>query len=246
MGTWGTALFSDDLAADLRGEFRDLVGSGLTGDAALARLESEYASSLRDPDDAPVFWLAVAHTAWKIGRPIKRATAEALRIVAAGTDLRRWPDDETRRKRMAVLERLQADLQSPPPAPKRIARPIVAENAWSTGELICYRLASGASTLFRVIGHHQDKGGRHAVCEPLDWVGNELPPPSDMLALPLRQPAPPWKFSQFMLGEPRKRKDVERFARTGLAAEPSQRPGGYIVFVFPHVDRLLLEYFGLR
>ena len=246
MGTWGTALYSDDLAADLRGELRDLIGSGLSGDAALRKLESEYASSLRDPDEAPVFWLAVAHTAWKIGRPIERATAEALRTISAGADLQRWPDEETRRKRKTVLERVQADLRSPAPAPTRIAKAIVAANAWATGEIVGYRLTSGAWTLFRVIGHHEDKGGRSAVCEPLDWVGADLPSPSAMLAVPLRQAAPPWKYSQFMLGDPRKRKDVERFIRTGVTGKPTQRPGGYIVFVFPHVDRLLHEYFGLK
>jgi len=52
--TSGPALYTDDLAADLRGELRDLIGNGLTGDAALRKLESEYASSLRDPDEEPV------------------------------------------------------------------------------------------------------------------------------------------------------------------------------------------------
>ena len=35
MGTWGTGLFSDDLAADVRDEFRDLIGEGLTTEAAV-------------------------------------------------------------------------------------------------------------------------------------------------------------------------------------------------------------------
>ncbi len=29
MGTWGTALFSDDLACDARDAYRELVGDGL-------------------------------------------------------------------------------------------------------------------------------------------------------------------------------------------------------------------------
>jgi hypothetical protein len=35
MGTWGTALYSDDLAADLRNDFIDHIGNGLSADEAL-------------------------------------------------------------------------------------------------------------------------------------------------------------------------------------------------------------------
>src|ERR1700690_2296461 len=112
MGIWGTALYSDDFAADLRGDFRDLVGQGLSADAALERLESEYASSLRDSDEASVFWLAIAYAAWQLGRPVERATAQALRIVSSGSDLPRWGDLKTQRKRQSVLERVANTLRS--------------------------------------------------------------------------------------------------------------------------------------
>src|SRR5262249_47710628 len=71
VGTWGTALYSDDLASDLRNDFRGLIGQGLSSNEALDRLSSEYSSLLADADSAPVFWLAVADTAWRLGRPIE-------------------------------------------------------------------------------------------------------------------------------------------------------------------------------
>jgi hypothetical protein len=246
MGAWGTALYSDDLAADLRGEFRDLIGDGLTADAALERLESRFASSLQDPEEAPVFWLSIAHTAWKIGRPIERATNEALRAISAGLDLKRWPDEADRSKRAAVLERVEADLRSTPKPPTRIPKRIVAANDWRIGEIIGYRLASGAWTLFRVVGHHQDRGGRHAVCEPLDWVGRDLPSPTKITGLSARQPTSQWRAPQFMMAEPRKHKDAERLLRTGATSPPMQRPGRYVVFGFPYLDRQFLEQFGLK
>jgi len=34
VGIWGPGIFSDDLAADVREEFRDLIGEGLTAEEA--------------------------------------------------------------------------------------------------------------------------------------------------------------------------------------------------------------------
>jgi len=246
MGNWGTALYSDDLAADLRGDFRDLIGQGMLPDAAFDRLVSEYESSLQDTEEAPVFWLAVAHAAWRLGRPIARATAEALRIIDSGSDLVRWSDPKARQKRQAVLNSVAKDLRSQAPAAKRVPKPFVADNCWSTGELVAYRLDSGAWTLFRVIGHHVDKGGRSAVCEPLDWVGTTLPDAQTMACLPLRRALEAWQSSQFMLAEPRRKQDAARLLRTGVNSSPVQHLGGYGGFVFPYVDIQLFKVFGVQ
>ncbi len=79
MGTWGVALFQDDLAADLRDEFRDLIGEGLSSTEATDRLKTEFASSLEDVDEKPVFWIALAHIQWKLGRLDEHTKHEALR-----------------------------------------------------------------------------------------------------------------------------------------------------------------------
>ena len=239
-------MYSDDLAADLRSDFRDLIGQGLSGDEALERLSSQYASSLSDSDEAPVFWLAVADTAWRLGRPQERATAEALRVIETGADLRRWADAKGRSKREAVLQQLSANLRSAPPAVVRVAKRFIARNDWDVGEVLAYQLNSGSWTLFRVIGHHLDKGGRHAICEPLNWTAPTPPDPTQLAHLTVRPSTPPWNVSQFFLGEPRRKKDVIRFVRTGARSAPTQQPDGFMVFVFPHIDRQLRDVFGLE
>jgi hypothetical protein len=50
-------------------------------DVAVDRLMSEDAESLADPDEVPVFWLALADTSWKCGRLEKRVRDNALRII---------------------------------------------------------------------------------------------------------------------------------------------------------------------
>jgi hypothetical protein len=88
MGTWGVALFSDDLAADLRGDFRELIGEGLTATQAVDKLIDEYSASLDDEDEMPVFWLAIAAVQWQLGRVEERTKQNALQVIDEGRDLK--------------------------------------------------------------------------------------------------------------------------------------------------------------
>lgn len=247
MGTWGTALYSDDFASDLRGGLRDLIGQGLSSEQAVDRLTAENQSSLTDLDEAPVFWLAVAHTAWKLGRPNQRATEKALEIIKNGSDLDRWTDSKLRAKRQLVLTQIEADLRTEPPPAKHIRPRYVENNQWLVGEIIAFRLASGTWCLLRVIGHHVDKGGRFAIFELLDWSG-PAPPDADvdLSTLPLRPPTPPWNVTRFVLGPIRRKQDIARFVQTRVATAPVQEPIRYTGVIFPHVDRQFERLFGLR
>lgn len=240
-------MYSDDLAADLRGDLRESFGDGLSATEAVDRLIAEYASSVHDPDEAPVFWLAIADTGWRLGRLDDRARQRALEIIDSGQDLARWPDEPDRRKRAAVLAKLRGQLLATPPAAKRIPKVIKAANDWAVGEVIALRLSSGLWTLMRVIGHHEDKGGRSAVCELLDWTGSEVPSPEEISRLPIRNriQSGPYSKPQFFLAEARKKKDKARLERTGIVSTPGQEPGGYMGVIWSHLDILLSEHFGL-
>ena len=249
MGTWGTALYSDDLAADLRGEFQDLIGEGLSSTAVVNKLKSEYKSSLSDPDEAPVFWLAVADTGWRLGRLDEDARQNALRVIESDQDLARWETFPDRARRQRVLEKLKAQLLSPPPPPKHIARRVKSASDWKVGEIIGFQLLSGRWVLLRVIGHNEDKGGRSAGCELLDWTAESLSSIPDVDALSVRREVGPRGISQFLFQEPRTKRDRKeqiRMVRTGVVSTPAQKCGGYTVFVWPFVDRLFHEVFNLE
>ena len=114
MGAWGTALFSDDTACDVRDSYVDLVGDGLTGPEATKALLREWSDSLNDPDDSSVFWLVLAATQWRCGRLEGHVLQQALNVIDSGSDLARWKSSSTDfKKRKAVLEKLRAQLTSP-------------------------------------------------------------------------------------------------------------------------------------
>lgn len=245
MGAWGVALFSDDLASDVRDGFRDLIGDGLSVSAAVAKLLEEYASELDEDDEIPVFWLALAAAQWKLGRLEERTKREAFQVIESGSDLERWDDPKDRTKRQAVLEKLRLQLVSPPPPAKRVPRTVRSASDWAVGEVVALQLASGDWTLLRTIGHHADKGGRSAVCELLDWRGNSIPNAEIVENLPVRHGNERHGVSQFLFQEPRKKQDQARVRRLGLVSTPAQECGGYAIFVWPYIDRLMKDCYDL-
>jgi hypothetical protein len=82
MGVWGTAVFSDDTACDIRGEYRDLIGDGHSGSEATDLLLKEWAGET-DKHEWGVFWLALAATQWKCGRLEGRVEEKALQVIEA-------------------------------------------------------------------------------------------------------------------------------------------------------------------
>jgi hypothetical protein len=42
MGVWGTSIFSDDTASDVRGDYRDLEGNGLAGHVSSRLVRQEF------------------------------------------------------------------------------------------------------------------------------------------------------------------------------------------------------------
>jgi hypothetical protein len=176
MGTWGAAIFSDDLALDIRDEFKELIGDGCSTSQATAVLTQQFQDVVDDVEAGPVFWLALAATQWKTGHVDETVIQKAVDIIDTGADLSRWRiDEDLLKKRQIYLTRLKAQLLSQPPPPKKLPKVIRHENDWLVGEILSYQLDSGEYILFRVIGHHVDKGGRYPVCELLDWRSQNPP-----------------------------------------------------------------------
>ena len=245
MGTWGVAIFSDDTAADLREDFRDLIGDGISVTSAVDNLIKEY-SPEGDPDVEPVFWLALVATQWKLGRLDETTKQKALTIIDNGQDLARWDDIKLRKKREIVLQKLKTQILTPPPVARKIPKTFVSENDWKIGEIIGFQLASLKWVLMRVIGHNCDKGGRSAVCELLDWVGETIPTPKEIEKLMVKKSVWPYGFSQFLFQEPRNKKQLERIKRTGIIGSPHLKLGGYAAVVWKYIDSQFKDNFGLE
>lgn len=186
MGAWGTGIFADDNAADLRDDYRKLIAGGVTGPQATDQLIAQWAPRA-DPSMEPVFWLALALTQWNCGRLETRVKEEALRVILDGSALRPWVDGPDERKRRAVLEAAKRKLESLQPAERKIKKRVLATCDWERGDLIGYRLRTGDYVVLRMLDRHIDQGGACPDCELLDWRGPEIPAAGLPVTVPVRE-----------------------------------------------------------
>lgn len=84
MGTWGTGLYSDDRAADVRGVYRGLKKLGVFGHELCELLLAQF--SLEDQAE-PVFWLVLADLLWTDGMLDDEIKRRALEVIDSGSDL---------------------------------------------------------------------------------------------------------------------------------------------------------------
>lgn len=252
MGAWGPAIFSDDLAQDVKDDFTDLIGQGLSPAVATTKLLADYGPAVTDDaDEGPVFWLALAATQWRLGRLEDSVKERALQVVHSGINLKKWEQEAEPRdakRRAQVLDNLKAQLLSPMPAAKKVKASYKEETEFEPGDVWCYQLSSGRWATLLVTELWVDKGGRSPI---VALLGTASTPNWVHLV---------WSYVRFRLG-PRscRRLGIFRWSktdypqarlqrvRTGLRVpQPSYRDRMDFAIPWKHLDQLMLTEFGLQ
>lgn len=110
MGTWGADIFDDDFALDVKGDYEDILDSGLSHEVATKALAERYKDALDDPEESGVFWLALAAIQLEHDALIKDVKNNALDVINSDRDLLRWEDSPDAGKRKQTLEQLKNQL----------------------------------------------------------------------------------------------------------------------------------------
>jgi hypothetical protein len=189
VGTWGTGIFSDDTAADVRGEWREALMDGLADDEATARVLAQFADVLDDPDDGVIVWLALAAAQMQTGRLQEDVRDRALSLIAAGGDVDRWREASERsaRQRAKVLQSLAEKLRGPQRTPTTLRRPRPTLSPLDVGDVVRIRGTEGGAGLFVVVDHSEayPPGSTEPVVAALLWDGREVPDDPELGRLPL-------------------------------------------------------------
>lgn len=143
MGAWGANLYQDDVALDVKDEYKDNLRRGKTNEEAMQEIIDKYQELLEDEEDRGVFWLALADTQWNLGRLDEQVKEHALEVIELGTDLKRWESNEKLyNKRKEILEKLKEKLLSPQPEEKRMPKYRTYKCEWENGDVFAYQLKS--------------------------------------------------------------------------------------------------------
>ncbi len=142
MGTWGSGLYSNDMAADLRPLVNTALKLPLTIDEIVDLIVNQERQVALDPNDEDytTFWLVLADLIWKSGDRSTRVFGQAIAIIDDGRDLRMCEilgmGDSDLKKRAKALHRLKIRLAKVNEGNKRkaLSKPIV--QLFSVGDLL--------------------------------------------------------------------------------------------------------------
>lgn len=120
MGSWGTGLYQDDFAADLKSTISLVSKVPADGDRLLAILRELHGDADLDGEDGTTFWLVVADQFERKGIVCKPVSDRALAVIDQDEDLDRLRDAGLDARgiaaRQKVLDELASRLKAPRPA----------------------------------------------------------------------------------------------------------------------------------
>lgn len=203
MGTWGVELFSDDTAADVRAQYRELIEDGVEDAEATQQVLEQFREYLDDEDDGPVVWLALAVSQSQIGRLAPEVRDRALSVIETGADLERWThDSEMLQQRRVVLAKAREQLVGPQPKRNNLRRPPMRHvTDLQPGDVLSFRASNGRIALARVTRLDPGRSSIALIVKVLRYADRGEPSSEEIAALPDRQkpdidpppsPSPPW------------------------------------------------------
>lgn len=129
MGTWGTAISSNDTYADVYSDFFDKYNNGQEVKEISDWLVSCYQSTINDIDDCNNFWFALAKAQWECKQLDFELLSKVKQIIKSGADIDAWqrleaaPKDIAKRK--IVLDNFLTVLQSEKPKAKSRKKKVI-------------------------------------------------------------------------------------------------------------------------
>jgi hypothetical protein len=171
---WGSDLFSDDLACDIRDHYRQLLEDGIEDGAATRLTLEKFQAYLEGSEE--IVLVAFAVTQSKLGRLDSDIRDRALAVLDGGADLEVWERENPKLlpKRRAALEKARLQLTAPQPPRRRLRPPKRISSGLTAGDVLALALP-GRLALLRVVRIRSHRLGETPVLEELDFKGTDAP-----------------------------------------------------------------------
>jgi hypothetical protein len=173
MGTWGSGLYDDDTASDVRDRYLELLREGLTDEESTAKIKDEFTLSFRDETENAVVWFALADTQWRLGRLLPDVKKAALNAIEEGSNLGYWETENPRaaRSREKELIKLKERICAPMRAPVKLRKTRQYLCEWKPGDTFAYELVSESAKRSGVKGEYLI----FRKVDEIDWLKDRYP-----------------------------------------------------------------------
>ncbi len=142
MGVWGTGFWQNDVALDVKADFKKYFKYGATDEEGLNYV-IKNTIDINDEDDGAVVTMVIAEQLRRLGRLTDEWLEKAS--AAAEYDMDYWKensDNKSYKQRTKVLEKYLQNLRMPQPEPKPINRKPMPDpfvNTWVRGDVIAVK-----------------------------------------------------------------------------------------------------------
>ena len=140
MGAWGSGLYGNDTTCDVRDTYMGFLKEQLSNQEAYEKTLKEYEEDTKDPEEAPLFWYALAETQWKVGRLMPEVKGKALEWIEKEGGMVLWEESKSGGSGWKkTLEKLRIKLETEQPKEKKIKKPVkINQNLWNIGDVYAY------------------------------------------------------------------------------------------------------------
>lgn len=145
MGIWGSELYQNDTALDIKDSIEELFNAGKTAQEITEELIKDYKSIIGDINEEPLFWFAVADTQWNLGVLLPNVKEKAICLIDKEHNILKaqQTDMPEKAQRMKTLANLKEKLLSPQPTVKKTNKKREYYKCqWKLGDVFAYRLES--------------------------------------------------------------------------------------------------------
>lgn len=144
MGTWGTKLYEDDLAEDIKYQYEELIKEGKKSKEVVDDMYTIYKEEMEDTDEKTVFWIVLADILCRNKNLTDFVKEKALKGI--DENLKIWKKEankEDYEERKKELERLRKRLENYKREEKNNSIKGKETVEWEIGDTYAYKIEKG-------------------------------------------------------------------------------------------------------
>lgn len=182
MGTWGTAISSNDIYEDIYSEFMDLYDDGLEVSEVSMKIIEANTDLQVDYEDKNNFWFTLAMAQWQCKSLDPVIFQKVKEIIRTGQDLELWEelgaDRKEINKRKKVLDSFLEKISNEKDKPRKRKRKVLRDSIFQKGDCLIFKLENGNyGGAFVLTSETQTEFGMNMIA--LTTINQEIKPTID-------------------------------------------------------------------